>query len=113
MLSIALLESERRTDMSSDMVDDTMTTIIDQIETFELERGPVGCADTHDLARWIQYGNEAEREIAGFEWKRRVGKAFPYHPSYDDEIFPHDSNATGQGRRQPYPAPDCSVEGQA
>jgi len=47
-------------------------------------------ADTSILAYWITRGNKYERESANFEWERRVGKPFPYHPSYDDNTYPTD-----------------------
>ena len=48
------------------------------------------CADTYTLAKFIQYGNKYEKESAMFEWKRRIGKPFPYHPSYENDTYPLD-----------------------
>jgi len=48
------------------------------------------CADTYTLAKFILQGNKSEKAAAQFEWEERTGKPFPYHPSYDDDIYPVD-----------------------
>ena len=48
------------------------------------------CVDTYTLANFILHGNKNEKSAAQFEWEKRIGKPFPYHPSYDDDIYPVD-----------------------
>ena len=54
----------------------------------ELERGDLEYADTYFLAKLIMWGNDNEKLVAGEEWHRRLGKDFPYHPSFEGEKYP-------------------------
>ncbi len=57
-------------------------------KSVDLERGSLEFADTYFLAKLIIWGNENEKLVSGEEWKRRTGKAFPYHPSFTDDEYP-------------------------
>ena len=46
------------------------------------------CADTYTLAKFILQGSKDEKESAQFEWEKRMGKPFPYHPSYENDTYP-------------------------
>lgn len=58
-----------------------------EINIVKLTRGDLVYADIHFLAKLIQYGQADEKEAAEFEWEKRIGKPFPYHPSYDDDTW--------------------------
>ena len=57
-------------------------------ERVKLERGDLECADTYFLAKLIMYGNEDEKLVANDAWKKRIGKPFPYHPSFKRNKYP-------------------------
>jgi len=57
----------------------------------ELERGDMEYADTYFLAKLILYGNKDEKLVANAEWKRRTGKKFPYHPSFQGNRYPREN----------------------
>lgn len=62
----------------------------------ELERGSLEYADTHFLSKLIRYGNDNEQLVAGEEWKKRMGKGFPYHPSFTGDKYPVEALKEGQ-----------------
>ena len=76
--------------MSSGITGDTPREV--QVElakpSVELERGDIKYADTYFLAKLVLYGNDNEKLVAGDEWRRRTGKDFPYHPSFEDDKYP-------------------------
>jgi len=45
-------------------------------------------ADHNTLAYFIRHGTEDEKRGAGAEWKRQLGKPFPYHAGYEDYKYP-------------------------
>ena len=62
--------------------------LMDAKKSVELERGDIKYADTYFLAKLILYGNDNEKLFAGDEWRRRTGKDFPYHPSFEGDKYP-------------------------
>jgi len=60
----------------------------------KLERGDLEYADTYFLSKLILYGNKNEKLVANAEWKRRTGKKFPYHPSFEGDRYPHEVEAS-------------------
>lgn len=52
-----------------------------------MKDGDLEFADTHYLAKLIQFGTKGDRKVASAEWHKRLGRPFPYHPSHENERY--------------------------
>lgn len=48
---------------------------------------PYQYVDSHSLATWIGNPARYDQKGAAKEWEGRHGKPYPYHPSYDDNVY--------------------------